>query len=353
MKRTLVLLTLAAALLAAPSLASAAPATAWKGVVVAKDVKRGTVVTASANGTVRTARSAKARTLKIGQRLDVRGVALADGTFNALAVKIAGRAKTTRMKAVVVRNQRAQKRLLVSAGGSTFALSRGKAARTLAAVSQAGLQPGDQINATVNVVAGAAQATSVSTVGRLGVLEIEGILTKVAADSIELIVAKTGFVTLALPAGFTLPAGIQAFDEVKVHVAVGTDGKLSLLAIQNDDARDRDDRGVDFDDDEGELEVKGTISALSDTSISVTPGAATSPVTCALQKPLTGFAVGQFVELKCVASGAAGALVLKKIEHEDDDEDDEDDDDDHDHSGPGRGDDDGDHSGPGHGDDDD
>ena len=47
-------------------------------------------MTASANGTVRTARSAKARTLKIGQRLDVRGIALADGTFKALSVDRAG-----------------------------------------------------------------------------------------------------------------------------------------------------------------------------------------------------------------------------------------------------------------------
>ena len=42
MKRTLVLLTLAAALLALPATAHAATAPAWKGVVVAKDVKRDT-----------------------------------------------------------------------------------------------------------------------------------------------------------------------------------------------------------------------------------------------------------------------------------------------------------------------
>jgi hypothetical protein len=327
MKRTLVLLTLAAALLAVPATASAAPATAWKGIVVAKDVKRGTVVTASANGTVRTARTAKTRTLKIGQRLAVRGAALADGTFKALSVRLAGRAKTTRLKAVVVRNQKAQRRLLVSAGGSTFALTQRRARRTLASVSDGSPQPGAQITATVNVAAGTLQATSVSTTGQLGVLEVEGILTKLAADSIELVVAKAGFVTLALPAGFALPAGIQVFDEVKAHVSVGTDGKLTLLAVQSDDADERDDSGVDFDDDGGELEVKGTISALSATSISVTPGTAASPVTCTLTKPLTGFAIGDFVEVECAASGTAGALVLKKIEHEDDNDDQGDDDD--------------------------
>jgi hypothetical protein len=326
MKRMLVLLSLITALLAAAAPASAAP-TAWKGVVVAKDAKRGTVVTASANGTVRTTRSPKARAFTIGQRLDVRANALADGTFKAVSVKAAGRARTARLKAVVVRNQKAQKRLLVSAGGSTFALTR-KATRTLASVSDTAPKPGDQITATVSVATGTAQATTVSTVGHLGVLEVEGILTKLDAASIELIVAKAGYVTLALPAGFALPAGVQAFDEITAHVAVGTDGKLTLLSIQSGDADDRDDRGVNFDDDGGELEVKGTISALSATSVSVSPGSAASPVTCSLAKPLTGFAVGDFVELECVAAGAAGTLVLKDIEHEDDTADDDDDDDD-------------------------
>jgi hypothetical protein len=330
MKRTLVLLALAAGLLAVATPAEAAPSTAWKGVVVAKDVKRGTVVTAAASGAVRTARTPKARSLKIGQRLQLRGTALADGTFKAVAVKADGRARSAKLKAVVVRWQKAQKRLLVSAGGSTFALSR-KATRTLASSFENAPRPGDQITATVNLTTSALQATSVSTAGRLGVLEVEGILTKVDAGSIELVVAKAGYVTLALPAGFALPAGLAPFDEVKAHVAVGTDGKLTLLSIQSDDEGDRDDDGVDVDDEDGELEVTGKITALSATSITVTPGSSASPVSCALTTPLTGFAVGDRVEMECAASGTAGALTLQEIEHEDDDEDEHDDDDDDDH----------------------
>lgn len=327
MKRILLLLSITAGLLVAAAPASAAPTTVWKGVVVAKDVKRGTVVTASANGVVRTARSPKARSLRVGQRLDVRATALADGTFKAAAVNAKGRAKSAKVKAVVVRWQKAQGRLLVSAGSSTFALSR-HASRTLASSSEHAPQPGDQITATVNLTTATPTATSVSTVGRLGMLEVEGILTKIEAGSIELIVAKAGFVTLALPAGFVLPAGLAQFDEVKAHVAVGTDGKLTLLSVQSDDEGDRDHDGVDVDDENGELEVNGKITALSDTSITVTPGSSASPVTCALAKPLTGFAVNDRVELKCAASGTAGALTLAKIKHEDDDNDDHDDGDD-------------------------
>jgi hypothetical protein len=331
MKRMLVLLLAATGLLVAASPASAA--TAWKGVVVAQDAKRGTVVTASAGGVVRTARSSKVHIFKLGQRLAVRGTALGDGTFKASALEANGRAKTAKIKAVVVRWQSAQKQLLVSAGGSTFALSQ-KASRTLASSSEHAPRPGDQITATVMLTTATPQATSISTIGRLGVLEVEGILTKIEAGSIELIVAKTGFLTLALPAGFALPAGLAQFDGVTVRVAVGTDGKLTLLSIRVDQ-KDRDDRvdDDDEDEDEGEIEVTGDITALSDTSITVTPRSS-SPVTCALSKPLTGFAVGDRVEVECV-SGTAGALRLEEIEHEDNDDDDDDNDDDH--RGHGRG----------------
>jgi len=250
MRRILILFALGAGLLAAAAPASAA--TAWKGVVVAKDVQRGTVVTASANGAVRTTRSAKAASLRVGQRLAVTGNRLADGTFKAASLKVTGRAKTARVKAVVVSWQKAQRRLLVSAGGSTFALTRNSKARTLSSVTETGPQPGDQIAATVSVAAGTAQATAVTTVGHLGTIEVEGIVTKLATDSVELIVAKAGYVTFALPAGFVLPTGLAVFDEVSAKVSVGVDGKLTLLKLETEGAEDHHhgDDGDDDDDDD-------------------------------------------------------------------------------------------------------
>lgn len=328
MKRMLVFLAVAAGLLAAAAPASAA--TAWKGIVVAKDNGRSAVVTASPNGVVRTARSPKARSLKIGQRLTISGTKLADGTFRAATLRVSGRAKSARMKAVVVRYRKAERRMLVSAGGSTFALPRRSAKRTLASASES-LVAGDQIVATVTIASGVAQATSVATVGHLGTLEVEGILTKLEAGAIELVVARGGFVSFTLPAGFTVPAGLKVFDPVKVIVAVGTDGKLTLVAIQGDEAKDRDDDGVDFDEDGDKLKVEGTITALSDTSITVRPGSSATTVTCELRRPLRGFALGNRVEMECFVD-ARGTLVLRKIELEDDDDDDEDDSDDSDDS---------------------
>lgn len=331
MRRILVLLAAVPALLVAAAPAAAAEAS-WKGVVVAKDNGRSAVITASTNGVVRTVRSPRAGGLRIGQRVTVGATRLADGTYQAATLRVSGRAKSARLKAVVVRDRKADRRLLVSAGGSTFALPRRSGARTLssAAATSAPLGAGDQIVATVTVSSGVAQATSVSTVGHLGTLEVEGVLTKLEGGSIELVVARAGFVSFALPAGFTLPAGLKVFDPVTAIVAVGSDGKLTLVAIQGDEAKDRDDDGVDFDEQARKLKVEGTITALSPTSITVQPGAKASAVTCTLSRPLTAFAIGNSVEIECVAA-ASGTLVLRKIKLEADDDDDDSDDDSDDH----------------------
>jgi len=114
---------------------------------------------------------------------------------------------------------------------------------------------------------------------------------------------------------------------------------------------------IDLDDDE--LEVKGTLTSLSPLTVT----AAGRAFTCAVPSgvSLTGFAVGDFVEMTCDLVGSS--WILRELEHEDDEDDDEncgpgnvdDDDDDDENSGPGNGDDDDDddNCGPGNGDDDD
>lgn len=245
MRRTLILL---AALAALGAVASPAKAAGFTGVVVAKDSGRHAVVLASANGTVRTTRSAKYGSLKIGQRVGVKAALLRDGTYRASSVRVSGRQAKIRFRAVVVLSQRAQKRLLVSAGGSTFALAHRSKARVIASRASGEPKPGDQIVVTVGLSGSSAEATSVSTVGHLAKIEIEGIVTKLADGSVELIVAHAGFVTVALPAGFVLPTGLKVFDELSLVVAVGADGKLTALSAEADDEHG-DDQGDDEDDD--------------------------------------------------------------------------------------------------------
>lgn len=107
-----------------------------------------------------------------------------------------------------------------------------------------------------------------------------------------------------------------------------------------------------------EVEVKGTLVSLSPLRVGSTTCAVPAGVT------LTGFAVGDFVEVTCDLVG--GVWTLRKLKHEDDNDDngdghhsgsgssgDDDDDDDDDRSGHGGDDDDDDDDRSGHGGDDD
>lgn len=330
MRRAVLLSVVVAALAVAAAPASAATQP-WTGIVVAKDVSRSAVVTASSGGALRTVRVAprRAGALRLGARLSVRAQRLADGTFRAASVRVTGKAKRARVRAVVVRYQRKLSRYLVSGGGTVFAINR-RAARALSSSHEP--NPGDQISATVTVQNGSLQTGSVETTGHVGTLEIEGILTEVAPTALKLVVARAGFVTVAVPVGLLLPPSLKAFDEVELVVSVGTEGGFTLVTLQGDEGEDEDGQGVELDGDE--LEVHGTISALGADSVSVQPGAGTAPVTCSLPvgTALTGFQLNDRVEMECRAV-APGQFVLRELESEDSEfevEDDEDDDDEED-----------------------
>ena len=243
LRKSLVLLATLAGLAVAASPASAA---GFKGVIVAKDPSRSSVAIASANGAIHTFRSAKAPGLRVGQRVSASGSRLGDGTYRAATLRVTGRAKTTKLRATVVRYQRAQRRFIVAGGSSTFALHNRSSVRALASRSDETPKSGDQIVATVNVSTGTPQATTLTTVGHLGTLELEGIVTKLDAGSIELIVAKSGFVTIAIPAGFTLPVGLAIFDAVSFKVDVSTSGALTLVSVESQENDQSDDDQLSF-----------------------------------------------------------------------------------------------------------
>jgi hypothetical protein len=120
----------------------------FRGVVLAKNAQRQTLVVSSASGLVRTVHVRLLRE-RVGARVMVRASRLRDGTFRALHVSIRGRASTAKIRRAVVVRQRPG-RLIVSAGGSVFALSW--AGRALSAVgSSAGLMPGTVISGTVGI----------------------------------------------------------------------------------------------------------------------------------------------------------------------------------------------------------
>jgi hypothetical protein len=106
-------------------------------------------------------------------------------------------------------------------------------------------------------------------------------------------------------------------------VSVGADGSFTLVSVQQDDENDDDHEGID--EHQGKIEVDGTISELTDKTITVQSHEA-SPVTCNIpaDMSLTGFAVNDRVEMKCRL--VDGQLTLVKLGHEDGDNGDGDDD---------------------------
>ncbi len=131
----------AVAVVAASALPGVATAARLTGVVVAKDSARHTIAVA-AGTTVRTVRVAKLGAVAVGRRVDVNGTRLADGTFRGQKVRVGAKAARVRFGAVIVRNDDANQRLIVSAGGTVFTVRYASGASF--ASESTGLQPGDR-----------------------------------------------------------------------------------------------------------------------------------------------------------------------------------------------------------------
>jgi hypothetical protein len=239
-----------AAALLAPVSGTAATSASWKGVVVAKDPSRHAVITASAGGVVRTVRNAPAaRSLTLGLAITVRAQQLHDGTFRVQRITPVGRASAVQLRGVLIRYQGG--RYLVSAGGSVLAV-RGREARRTAAVSTAGVRPGDKVLMTTSIAHGALTATSVRTVGHTGSVELEGLfLGLTATGQIRLAVAHRGEVLVTVPAGVTLPA-LSPGDELELAVTVDSAGAFTLVRVgdtevgtANEENADENDQGED------------------------------------------------------------------------------------------------------------
>lgn len=339
---------------AATSLLAAVPASAeasrWRGTVVAKDAQRGTFATATRRGTVRTLRASPRRLdrVRIGRRVAVRARRLADGTYAARRVRTGRRARRARVRATVVEHDHRLRRYLVSAGGSVFAIRA--AARSRARAAHGGARPGDVVLVDVAIRSGHLDGRRIAEIGHVSMLELEGIFLALADGTLRVAVERRGLVEVAVPGELGVPAPAPG-DQVELIVTVGDDGAFTLVALRRED--EEDDVEVELDDEDGELEVEGLVTELSETSVAVQAAGAASPVACAVPAgtPLGGFAVGDSVEMDCRLLD--GELVLEEIELSDEPDevdDDEDDEDEDDHRGHGSDDD---HGHGGHGSDDD
>ena len=310
MKRILLLVAATTAVLALPATASA-----FRGVAVAKDQARHSVVVAAKGGVVRTVRApGRLASIRLGHGVIYSARRLSDGTFRATSIRSTGIARHAVLRGVVVRNQLRLHRVLLTAGGTV--LSVRAPARGFA--SSHGPRAGDRVEVRVRVSGNGLTATALTTLGHSGTMELEGIFLSATTDTLRLAVEHRGEVFVAIPAGFQLPQ-LRPGDEIELIVDVDAAGAFTLVSVQTDDEDDGDHEGIG--EDHGRVEVHGAITQLGDGKITVQSHGG-SPVTCAVPAgtDLSGFKVTDRVEMKC--ANVNGTLTLARLKKDDDDDDD-------------------------------
>ena len=291
--------------LALPGFADAARVT---GVVVAKDAKRQAVVVASP-ATVRTVRAGRAfaRT-RIGQRVVVDTSRRPDGTFDGNNLRMAGRAGSVRFGAIVVQHQRGLARLIVSSGGSVFAVATARSASNAAG---GGLVAGDRVRVRAAVSRSGLQAAEVKETGRAKLVELEGIFLTRSEEGFDLAVLERGLVHIDVPEGAVLP-DFEPGDQVSMVVLIGNDGSFTFIRGLDEGEHP----GKPGDTKRGELEAQGLLAEKAPFAVTIKREDG-SKVECAVPSgmDLGLFRVGERVKLQCVARENRWVLVKIRSEY--------------------------------------
>jgi hypothetical protein len=299
MKRFALLFAAAVAVIVIALPATAGAAT-FRGVVISKDSARKALVTASSNGTVRTVRLHSGfKGVTVGRRVAVRAALLPDGTFSASTVKRLGKTRSARVRGTVVK--RLGTRLVISAGGSVFAL-RVRGGKT-GASDEAGLQPGDKVDCNAKLKNGGLEAGAgdIDEVGHEGRLVLEGIYLNTADDgTIELAVVHRGRVFVTVPADMEVPS-FSPGDEISLEVTIDDHGAFTLVKADNEDDADDDSGNGEGGISKDEFSVVGILASITDASVAVKVEGHVEPVHCDVPDgfDLTGFAAGQRVYMSC------------------------------------------------------
>ena len=299
MRRALFLATAVAAIVAAPNAAAAS----FTGVAVAKDSKRKAAVVITA-GTARTVRLAgRFAHVRLGQRVAVTASRRPDGTFDAQRVKAVGRAKRARFGAVVVKQDRAQRRVILSAGGSVFAVGQ-RGGRAFASVSAGALAPGDRVVVSIGLSAAATWSTGMQETGRSKLVALEGIFLETKGDGFDIAVVERGAVHVEVPEGAVLP-DFKAGDQVNMVVLIGRDGSFTFIR-GNDESEKRPEKPHHK---EG-IEAHGVLAEKAPYAIAVRTEGDTK-VECAVPSgmDLSLFRVGERVKIHCVSRENRDVLV--------------------------------------------
>ncbi len=286
-----------AGLLVVPNAAAAS----FTGVAVAKDSKRKAAVVVS-GGTARTVRLAgRFGHVRLGQRLAVTAAKRPDGTYDARRVRALGRAKRARFAAVVVKAER--RRVILSAGGSVFAVVRRSGGHALASTSTGGLDTGDRVVASIGVSAAATWSTGMEETGRAKLMELEGIFLGKKGDGFYVAVVQRGAVHVEVPEGAVLP-DFEPGDQIRRVVLIGRDGSFTFIRGADESGRPDKPHHKEGIQAEGVLAEKAAYSLV----VRIEDD---SKVECAVPAgmDLSLFRVGERVKIHCVSRENRDVLV--------------------------------------------
>jgi hypothetical protein len=298
------------ALASGSSLAPAHFATATvRGTVISKDLHRHTFVVATAAGAVRTVRTNQAILSRVrpGEKIGTHATLLADGTYTSSVVTRAGHVSRARVRATVVGTNAGK--ILLSAGGSVFAVSSVRAASQLGA----GAGIGQTVDATVGISQSGLDQISVRDVGQSNLISLDGVLSAVTSSSITVAIEDGASTTVAVPASITVPSTIAVGDSVEILVDYSNQ-TFSLVTIKDDSLTSNNQGQGTSEGDNQSLQVEGQVIAVSATSITVQPGDQASAVTLSVPSSVdvSAIIVGDSVQAEGVLT--AGVLTLSSIE---------------------------------------
>ena len=288
------LLAVAAFLLAVGS-ASAAPK-AIKGTVVAKRAHT-IVLTTGRKGLAVKVRVAPRR-VRLGDRVSVVGKRMSNGTIRASRLQVLSHVKKARIRGMVVK--RLAHAMRVASGHSVLTIHTRSAH---AASRHDGEEKGDLGEFEVEFEHGDLVEHDFTPVSGSGTVEIEGVLVSVS----PLVVSLEGLpIEITVPGGMTLPP-LTPGQEVELFVQAGAGNTFTLVSIGKADNQDED---------ENEVEAKGTVTNSTTSQITIDADGATLTFASPNGQTLPVIATGTFVEARGVTIN--GVLTLTRLRIEDD-----------------------------------
>jgi FtsP/CotA-like multicopper oxidase with cupredoxin domain len=289
------LLALAVFLLAVGS-ATAAPK-AIRGTVVAKRTHSGTIVLATGRrGLAVTVRVAPRR-VRLGDRVRVVGKQLRDGTLRASRLHVVSHVKRARVRGMVV--QRLAHAMRVASGHSVLTI---RTRSTHLASRHDGEEEGEIGEFEVEFEHGHLVEDDFTPAPGSGTVDIEGHLVSVS----PLVVSIDGLpIEITVPSSMTLPP-LTPGEEIELVVQTGAGNTFTLVKIES---------AANNDEDENEVEAKGTVTDSTTSHITIDAGGGLLTFAAPAGQALPVIATGTFVE----ARGATieGVLTLTRLRVED------------------------------------